>query len=45
MCWRVACFFPGVTVLVITILNIALWATGSSGAVPLGFFFSVMFLW
>ncbi|GAB4818902.1 hypothetical protein N2152v2_005948 [Parachlorella kessleri] len=45
VCWRVACFFPGVTVLVITILNIALWATGSSGAVPLGFFFSVMFLW
>lgn len=45
VCWRTACFFPGVTVAVMSLLNLFLWATGSSGAVPLGFFFSVLFLW
>jgi hypothetical protein len=45
VCWRVACFFPGVTVAVMTFLNLFLWATGSSGAIPLGFFFSIIFLW
>ena len=45
VCWRVACFFPGVTVAVLTTLNLFLWYTGSSGAIPLGFFFSIIFLW
>ncbi|PSC75978.1 Transmembrane 9 superfamily member 4 [Micractinium conductrix] len=45
VCWRVACFFPGVTVGVMTFVNIFLWATKSSGAIPLGFFFSIIFLW
>lgn len=45
VCWRVACFFPGVTVSVMTFVNIFLWATRSSGAIPLGFFFSIIFLW
>ncbi|KAL4428185.1 hypothetical protein ABPG75_002274 [Micractinium tetrahymenae] len=45
VCWRVACFFPGVTVTVMTFVNIFLWATRSSGAIPLGFFFSIIFLW
>ncbi|KDD74081.1 endomembrane protein 70, partial [Helicosporidium sp. ATCC 50920] len=45
VCWRVACFFPGVTVAVLTMLNLFLWATGSSGTIPLAFFFSVIFLW
>ena len=40
-----ACFFPGVTVGVMTFVNIFLWATKSSGAIPLGFFFSIIFLW
>ncbi|KAH7622077.1 putative Transmembrane 9 superfamily member 11 [Nannochloris sp. 'desiccata'] len=44
-CWRVACFFPGVTVALLTGLNLFLWGTGSSGAIPLGFFFSIIFLW
>lgn len=44
-CWRTACFFPGVTVTVMSLLNLFLWGTGSSGAIPLGFFFSVLFLW
>lgn len=45
VCWRVACFFPGVTALVLVTLNMFLWYTGSSGAIPLGFFFSMIFLW
>lgn len=45
VCWRVACFFPGVTVTAMTFVNIFLWATRSSGAIPLGFFFSIIFLW
>ena len=44
-CWRVACFFPGVSITLLTALNTFLWATGSSGAIPLGFFFSVIFIW
>lgn len=45
VCWRTACFFPGVTVAVMSLMNLFLFATGSSGAIPLGFFFSVLFLW
>lgn len=45
VCWRVACFFPGVTMVLLTGLNTFLWATGSSGAIPLTFFFSVVLLW
>jgi transmembrane 9 superfamily protein 2/4 len=45
VCWRVACFFPGVTVAALTGLNLFLWGTGSSGAIPLLFFFSVIALW
>ena len=45
VCWRTACFFPGVTVTAMSLMNILLHATGSSGAIPLGFFFSVLFLW
>ena len=45
VCWRTACFFPGVTVTVMSLMNLVLHATGSSGAIPLGFFFSVLFLW
>lgn len=45
VCWRVACFFPGVTMGLLTALNLFLFATGSSGAIPLAFFFSIIFLW
>lgn len=44
-CWRVACFFPGITMALLTGLNTFLVATGSSGAIPLGFFFSIVFIW
>ena len=43
--WRVAAFFPGITLLVLSALNILIWHTGSSGAIPLGAFFSLIALW
>lgn len=45
VCWRVACYFPGVTVAALTVVNMFLWATSSAGTIPLGFFFSAIFLW
>ena len=43
--WRVAAFFPGITLLILSALNILIWHTGSSGAIPLGAFFSLISLW
>mmetsp|Transcript_1335 Transcript_1335/g.3985 ORF Transcript_1335/g.3985 Transcript_1335/m.3985 type:complete len:711 (+) Transcript_1335:270-2402(+) len=45
VCWRVSCYFPGITLAVLTVLNLAIWHTGSSGAIPLGAFFSLVSLW
>ena len=45
MCWRVSCYFPGITLLVLTVLNLLIHHTGSSGAIPLGAFFSLVSLW
>ena len=45
MCWRVSCYFPGITLALLTVLNMLIWHTGSSGAIPLGAFFSLIGLW
>lgn len=45
VCWRVSCYFPGITLGVLTVLNLLIWHTGSSGAIPLGAFFSLVSLW
>lgn len=45
VCWRVSCYFPGITLAVLTVLNLLIWHTGSSGAIPLGAFFSLVSLW
>ena len=45
VCWRVSCYFPGITLLVLTVLNLLIHHTGSSGAIPLGAFFSLVSLW
>ena len=45
VCWRVSCYFPGVVLGVLSVLNLAIWHTGSSGAIPLGAFFSLVSLW
>jgi transmembrane 9 superfamily protein 2/4 len=40
-----AFLFPGTVFSVFFILNLALWAEGSSGALPFGTFFTLFFLW
>ena len=43
--WRVAAYFQGITLLAMSLLNILIAGTGSSGAIPLGAFFSLIALW
>ena len=43
--WRCAAYFPGITLAAMSALNILLVHTGSSGAIPLGAFFSLIALW
>ena len=43
--WRVAAYFPGITLLIMSVLNVLIVNTGSSGAIPLGAFFSLIALW
>ena len=45
MAWRCAAYFPGITLAAMSALNILLVHTGSSGAIPLGAFFSLIALW
>lgn len=40
-----AFLFPGTVFSIFFILNLALWAEGSSGALPFGTFFTLLFLW
>jgi len=40
-----AFFYPGVVFTIIFILNVILWAYGSSGAIPFGSLFTLLFLW
>ena len=43
--WRVASYFPGITLATLSCLNVLLVHTGSSGAIPLTAFFSLISLW
>ncbi len=43
--WRCAAYFPGITLAAMSGLNVLLVHTGSSGAIPLGAFFSLIALW
>lgn len=40
-----AFFYPGVVFTIIFILNVILWGYGSSGAIPFGSLFTLLFLW
>ncbi|KAJ0630527.1 putative nonaspanin (TM9SF) [Helianthus annuus] len=42
---RVACFFPGISFLILTILNFFLWASQSTGAIPFTTFIILILLW
>ncbi|KAJ3694626.1 hypothetical protein LUZ60_000003 [Juncus effusus] len=43
--WSIACFFPGVVFLVLTVLNFVLWGNKSTGALPISLFFTLFSLW
>lgn len=43
--WRVACFFPGIAFLILTILNFLLWGSHSTGAIPISLFAILLMLW
>ena len=45
LAWKTASYFPGITLFTLTTLNILIHHTGSSGAIPLGAFFSLIALW
>ncbi|CAA7408057.1 unnamed protein product [Spirodela intermedia] len=43
--WRVACFFPGISFLILTTLNFLLWGSNSTGAIPISLFIVLLLLW
>eukprot|EP00252_Welwitschia_mirabilis_P014954 TRINITY_DN33038_c0_g1_i1.p1 TRINITY_DN33038_c0_g1~~TRINITY_DN33038_c0_g1_i1.p1 ORF type:complete len:664 (+),score=53.15 TRINITY_DN33038_c0_g1_i1:252-2243(+) len=43
--WRVACFFPGIAFMILTILNFLLWGSQSTGAIPISLFIVLLALW
>jgi len=43
--WRVACFFPGIAFLILTVLNFLLWGSQSTGAIPISLFIVLLALW
>ncbi|XP_071715703.1 transmembrane 9 superfamily member 11-like [Rutidosis leptorrhynchoides] len=45
VCWKVACFFPGIAFLILFVLNFLLWGSGSTGAIPFSLFVILILLW
>lgn len=45
VCASVALFFPGITMAIFTLLNLVIHHTGSTGAVPIGMYFSIVAVW
>ncbi|KAJ0724343.1 putative nonaspanin (TM9SF) [Helianthus annuus] len=45
VCWKVSCFFPGVSFLILFVLNFLLWGSGSTGAIPFFLFVVLILLW
>lgn len=43
--WKVACFFPGISFLILTTLNFLLWGSDSTGAIPFSLFVILILLW
>ncbi|KAH7576576.1 hypothetical protein ACOSP7_002986 [Xanthoceras sorbifolium] len=43
--WSVACFFPGIVFVILTTLNFMLWASKSTGAIPISLYFVLLALW
>ncbi|GAB2289131.1 Transmembrane 9 super member 11 [Dionaea muscipula] len=45
ICWKAACFFPGISFLILTFLNFLLWGSHSTGAIPFSLFVVLILLW
>ncbi|CAO2822544.1 unnamed protein product [Amaranthus hypochondriacus] len=45
VCWKAACFFPGIAFLILTCLNFLLWGSHSTGAIPFSLFVILILLW
>lgn len=45
LAWRAAAYFTGISLAILTVLNVLIHHTGSSGSIPLGAFFSLIALW
>ncbi|GMI69181.1 hypothetical protein like AT4G12650 [Hibiscus trionum] len=43
--WSVACFFPGIVFVILTVLNFILWGSKSTGAIPISLYFILLSLW
>ncbi|CAL5406116.1 unnamed protein product [Camellia sinensis] len=43
--WLVACFFPGICFVILTLLNFILWGNKSTGAIPISLYFILLSLW
>ncbi|PIN22076.1 Endosomal membrane protein, EMP70 [Handroanthus impetiginosus] len=43
--WSIACFFPGIVFVILTLLNFILWGNKSTGAIPLSLYFILFLLW
>ncbi|KAJ7525707.1 hypothetical protein O6H91_17G062400 [Diphasiastrum complanatum] len=45
MAWRSASYFPGITFLILTLLNFLLWGSGSTGAIPFSLYLILLAMW
>ncbi|ONK68455.1 uncharacterized protein A4U43_C05F11710 [Asparagus officinalis] len=43
--WSIACFFPGIVFVILTVLNFLLWGSKSTGAIPISLYFILLALW
>ncbi|PIN21884.1 Endosomal membrane protein, EMP70 [Handroanthus impetiginosus] len=43
--WSIACFFPGIVFVILTVLNFILWGSNSTGALPISLYFKLFALW
>lgn len=43
--WSIACFFPGIAFVILTLLNFILWGSKSTGAIPISLYFILFLLW
>ncbi|KAI4365596.1 hypothetical protein MLD38_021565 [Melastoma candidum] len=43
--WSVACFFPGIVFVILTVLNFLIWGSNSTNAIPISLHFILFALW